>query len=35
VNGKTIDDTFIKMKIDENATITKDLISRIIYEIKQ
>ena len=35
VSGETIDDIFIKMKIDENATITKELISRIISEIKQ
>ena len=31
----SIDDVFIKMKIDENVTITKDLISRIISELKQ
>ena len=31
----SIDDVFIKMKIDENVTITKELISRIISELKQ
>ena len=35
VSNETIDDIFIKMEIDDKTTITKNLISLIIYEIKQ
>ena len=30
-----IDDIFIKFKINQTTVITKDLISRIIFELKQ
>ena len=35
VNNDKVDDIFIKMKIVEDVNITKDLISKIIYELKQ
>jgi hypothetical protein len=35
VNDNYIDDIFIKLKINENMEITKELISKIIFEIKQ
>lgn len=35
INKNRVDDIFIKMKIVENVNITKDLISKIIYELKQ
>lgn len=35
INDNKIDDIFITLKINENTEITKELISRIIFEIKQ
>ena len=35
VENDNIDDIFIKLKITENIKITKDLISKIIFEVKQ
>ena len=35
IENQHIDDIFIKFKINENTDITKDLIAKIIFEIKQ
>ena len=35
IENQHIDDIFIKLKINENTDITKDLIAKIIFEIKQ
>ena len=35
VSDNQIDDVFIKLKINENMEITKELISKIIFEVKQ
>ena len=35
IEEEIVDNVFIKLKITENTTITKELISEIILELKQ